>query len=385
MPRPVARGRARRERRHRRLQGGCELLRLLTESGHDVRVVPTRSALRLRRRAHLGRAVRQPGDRRGLGRRPRGAARADRPGRRPRRGRTGHRRPARQGRPRPGRRPAHQHAADRALPGPVGPGDAHRDVAAPRHRRTTSRRCAAAASSSSTRRRAGSPVPTPGPAGCPSRPRSSRLPRVLARRWPAAASGHRARPGRPARRGLAPAAPASTSTRCASSATGPPAGRATPWPRPPWPAAPRSRWSRPTSPCPTRPAPRSSGRLGGRPAGGRPRRRRRRRRGRDGRGGRRLPARATQSSTKIKKGPAEPEPVSLSAQPRHPGRAGRAGPRPGDGQVMVGFAAETGDAEGDVLTHGRAKLARKGVRPAGRQRGRSAGHRRVRGAPTTPR
>ncbi|MPQ99140.1 bifunctional phosphopantothenoylcysteine decarboxylase/phosphopantothenate--cysteine ligase CoaBC [Modestobacter sp. I12A-02628] len=31
------------------------------------------------------------------------------------------------------------------------------------------------------------------------------------------------------------------------------------------------------------------------------------------------------------------------------------------GQVLVGFAAETGDAEGDVLTHARAKLARKGV------------------------
>jgi phosphopantothenoylcysteine decarboxylase/phosphopantothenate--cysteine ligase len=30
------------------------------------------------------------------------------------------------------------------------------------------------------------------------------------------------------------------------------------------------------------------------------------------------------------------------------------------GQVVVGFAAETGDAQGDVLTHGRAKLARKG-------------------------
>jgi phosphopantothenoylcysteine decarboxylase/phosphopantothenate--cysteine ligase len=31
-----------------------------------------------------------------------------------------------------------------------------------------------------------------------------------------------------------------------------------------------------------------------------------------------------------------------------------------DGQLLVGFAAETGDAEGDVLAHGRAKLARKG-------------------------
>jgi phosphopantothenoylcysteine decarboxylase/phosphopantothenate--cysteine ligase len=28
--------------------------------------------------------------------------------------------------------------------------------------------------------------------------------------------------------------------------------------------------------------------------------------------------------------------------------------------VIVGFAAETGDTEGDVLTHARAKLARKG-------------------------
>jgi phosphopantothenoylcysteine decarboxylase / phosphopantothenate---cysteine ligase len=31
-----------------------------------------------------------------------------------------------------------------------------------------------------------------------------------------------------------------------------------------------------------------------------------------------------------------------------------------DGQVLVGFAAETGDADGSVLEHGRAKLARKG-------------------------
>ncbi len=31
------------------------------------------------------------------------------------------------------------------------------------------------------------------------------------------------------------------------------------------------------------------------------------------------------------------------------------------GSVLVGFAAETGDAEGDPLTHARAKLARKGV------------------------
>jgi phosphopantothenoylcysteine decarboxylase/phosphopantothenate--cysteine ligase len=31
-----------------------------------------------------------------------------------------------------------------------------------------------------------------------------------------------------------------------------------------------------------------------------------------------------------------------------------------EGQLLVGFAAETGDAEGSVLEHGRAKLARKG-------------------------
>jgi len=34
--------------------------------------------------------------------------------------------------------------------------------------------------------------------------------------------------------------------------------------------------------------------------------------------------------------------------------------REGPAPVLVGFAAETGDAEGDVLAHGRAKLARKG-------------------------
>jgi phosphopantothenoylcysteine decarboxylase/phosphopantothenate--cysteine ligase len=44
--------------------------------------------------------------------------------------------------------------------------------------------------------------------------------------------------------------------------------------------------------------------------------------------------------------------VALRAQ------TGTASRRPG--QVLVGFAAETGDADGDVLAHGRAKLARKG-------------------------
>ena len=60
---------------------------------------------------------------------------------------------------------------------------------------------------------------------------------------------------------------------------------------------------------------------------------------------------------KIKKGDAEPEPLRLVKNPdilvelvgaREPG------------QVVVGFAAETGDADGDALHHGRLKLARKG-------------------------
>jgi phosphopantothenoylcysteine decarboxylase/phosphopantothenate--cysteine ligase len=40
--------------------------------------------------------------------------------------------------------------------------------------------------------------------------------------------------------------------------------------------------------------------------------------------------------------------------------AGLARHRPRPGMVVVGFAAETGDAEGTVLDHARAKLARKG-------------------------
>ncbi len=64
---------------------------------------------------------------------------------------------------------------------------------------------------------------------------------------------------------------------------------------------------------------------------------------------------------KIKKTDAEPVPVELIRNPdvlaelvqaRSSGRL--ASP------VIVGFAAETGDFEADVLTHGRAKLARKG-------------------------
>jgi phosphopantothenoylcysteine decarboxylase / phosphopantothenate---cysteine ligase len=64
------------------------------------------------------------------------------------------------------------------------------------------------------------------------------------------------------------------------------------------------------------------------------------------------------AANKIKKGSADPEPLALTRNPdilveltgtREPG------------QVIVGFAAETGDDTGDVLHHGRAKLARKGA------------------------
>jgi phosphopantothenoylcysteine decarboxylase/phosphopantothenate--cysteine ligase len=64
---------------------------------------------------------------------------------------------------------------------------------------------------------------------------------------------------------------------------------------------------------------------------------------------------------KIKKSDTDPEPVGLVRNPdvlaelvaeRAAGRLNTT--------VIVGFAAETGDANGDVLSHGRAKLARKG-------------------------
>jgi phosphopantothenoylcysteine decarboxylase/phosphopantothenate--cysteine ligase len=65
----------------------------------------------------------------------------------------------------------------------------------------------------------------------------------------------------------------------------------------------------------------------------------------------------TLADHKIKKGSAGPEPLQLATNPdilvelvgaREPG------------QVIVGFAAETGDDTGDALHHGRAKLERKG-------------------------
>ena len=60
---------------------------------------------------------------------------------------------------------------------------------------------------------------------------------------------------------------------------------------------------------------------------------------------------------KIKKGTGEPEPLVLTTNPDILVEL-VAGREPG--QVIVGFAAETGDGTGDPLHHGREKLARKG-------------------------
>ncbi|MFP5021406.1 bifunctional phosphopantothenoylcysteine decarboxylase/phosphopantothenate--cysteine ligase CoaBC [Pseudonocardia phyllosphaerae] len=64
------------------------------------------------------------------------------------------------------------------------------------------------------------------------------------------------------------------------------------------------------------------------------------------------------AADKIKRGSAEPPPLRLAQNPDI--LAGLVRDRPRAEQVIVGFAAETGDADGDVLHHGRAKLGRKG-------------------------
>src|SRR4051812_9192156 len=64
------------------------------------------------------------------------------------------------------------------------------------------------------------------------------------------------------------------------------------------------------------------------------------------------------AATKLKKGSAaEPSAIPLV---RNPDVLVELVTKRTPGQLVVGFAAETGDDEGDVLTHGRAKLARKG-------------------------
>ncbi|WP_222193670.1 bifunctional phosphopantothenoylcysteine decarboxylase/phosphopantothenate--cysteine ligase CoaBC [Modestobacter italicus] len=68
---------------------------------------------------------------------------------------------------------------------------------------------------------------------------------------------------------------------------------------------------------------------------------------------------ANVAGSKLKKGGAsEPSSIELVRNPDV--LVELVGSRPA-GQLVVGFAAETGDAEGDVLTHARAKLARKGA------------------------
>ncbi|MBB6375369.1 phosphopantothenoylcysteine decarboxylase/phosphopantothenate--cysteine ligase [Pseudonocardia eucalypti] len=66
---------------------------------------------------------------------------------------------------------------------------------------------------------------------------------------------------------------------------------------------------------------------------------------------------AQQADHKIKKTAAGPPTITLETNPDI--LVELVGKRR-DGQLIVGFAAETGDETGDVLHHGRAKLARKG-------------------------
>ncbi|HEU5006600.1 MAG TPA: bifunctional phosphopantothenoylcysteine decarboxylase/phosphopantothenate--cysteine ligase CoaBC [Jatrophihabitantaceae bacterium] len=66
---------------------------------------------------------------------------------------------------------------------------------------------------------------------------------------------------------------------------------------------------------------------------------------------------ADQAVHKIKKSGTAPEPITLAENPDV--LAELVGARP-DGQLVVGFAAETGDEHASVLEHGRAKLERKG-------------------------
>jgi phosphopantothenoylcysteine decarboxylase/phosphopantothenate--cysteine ligase len=66
----------------------------------------------------------------------------------------------------------------------------------------------------------------------------------------------------------------------------------------------------------------------------------------------------TVAASKLKKGSgSEPSSVLLV---RNPDVLAELVTKREAGQLVVGFAAETGDDEGDVLTHARAKLARKG-------------------------
>ncbi|MBT0568018.1 bifunctional phosphopantothenoylcysteine decarboxylase/phosphopantothenate--cysteine ligase CoaBC [Williamsia sp. CHRR-6] len=68
------------------------------------------------------------------------------------------------------------------------------------------------------------------------------------------------------------------------------------------------------------------------------------------------------AESKIKKNGADPDPIVLTTNPDilHGLVTARAAGDLTDETVIVGFAAETGDADGGVLDHGRIKLVRKG-------------------------
>ncbi|MGH3823075.1 MAG: phosphopantothenoylcysteine decarboxylase, partial [Pseudonocardiaceae bacterium] len=61
--------------------------------------------------------------------------------------------------------------------------------------------------------------------------------------------------------------------------------------------------------------------------------------------------------SKIKKSGSDPDPLPLIVTPDILAELVRRRP---EGQMVVGFAAETGDSSAGVLAHGRAKLTRKG-------------------------
>jgi phosphopantothenoylcysteine decarboxylase / phosphopantothenate---cysteine ligase len=69
---------------------------------------------------------------------------------------------------------------------------------------------------------------------------------------------------------------------------------------------------------------------------------------------------AVRAEAKIKKSADESEGLTLELVRNPDVLAELSANRPRPGQLVVGFAAETGDATGDALDHARAKLARKG-------------------------
>ena len=194
---------------------------------------------------------------------------------------------------------------------------------------------------------AGSPAPTPGRVGCLS-PRTSTpglgcspgpLPSAPGRPWPGGGWSS------------VPAAPASRWTRCATWATAPRASRATRsrrWPRPAEPTSPSWRPTLPAGPGGRgrRTRRHRPGAAGGRDRGGEGRRRRG-----HGRGAGRLPARAHyrgQDQEDVHR----PDPDADTSAPtielvRNPDvLAGLVAARgSGTAPVIVGFAAETGDAD----------------------------------------